>query len=49
MDQNTYNIYCDESRVENPKSKNMVIGALFVPRKKKKNSRKKIKDYFSKT
>ncbi len=38
MDQNTYNIYCDESRVENPKSKNMVIGALFVPRKKKKMS-----------
>ena len=48
MDQNTYNIYCDESRVENPKSKNMVIGALFVPRKKKKNVVKKLKIIFQK-
>jgi len=43
MNQNTYNIYCDESRVENPRSKNMVIGALFVSRKKKKSVVKKLK------
>lgn len=29
-----FNIYCDESRVENPDSRYMVIGALFVPRAK---------------
>lgn len=27
-----FNIYCDESRVENSDSRYMVIGALFVPR-----------------
>ncbi len=31
-----YNIYCDESRVENIESNKMTIGALFIPRKKKK-------------
>ncbi len=30
-----YNIYCDESRVENRDSRHMVIGALFLPRKNK--------------
>jgi len=30
------NIYCDESRVENPDSQYMVIGALFIPRNQKK-------------
>lgn len=38
-----YNIYCDESRVENPESINMVIGALFVPRKDKRKISNKIK------
>ena len=32
----TYNIYCDESRVENVESDKMIIGALFIPRQKKK-------------
>ncbi len=31
----TYNIYCDESRVENSDSQYMVIGALFIPRNRK--------------
>lgn len=35
MTDNIYNIYCDESRIENPESKNMVIGALEIPRAKK--------------
>lgn len=30
-----FNIYCDESRVENPDSRFMVIGALFIPRLEK--------------
>lgn len=33
---NIYNIYCDESSVENADSKNMVIGAVLIPRNKKK-------------
>jgi len=32
---NIYNIYCDESRVENRDSKNMVIGAVEIFRKEK--------------
>lgn len=35
---NDYNVYCDESRVENKDSKIMTIGSLFIPR----NERKKI-------
>jgi hypothetical protein len=35
MDQKIYNIYCDESRVENEDSDKMTIGALFVLRSKK--------------
>lgn len=30
-----FNIYCDESRVENKDSSKMVIGALIIPRSKK--------------
>lgn len=48
MSQNIYNIYCDESRIENPRSENMIIGALLVPRKKKKNVAKKLKRIFQK-
>ena len=33
--QETFNIYCDESRVENPDSQYMVIGALFFRREEK--------------
>ena len=46
MTQNIYNVYCDESRVENLKSKNMIIGALFVPRSKKRNVVKKLKHIY---
>lgn len=40
---NIYNVYCDESRVENPESKNMVIGSLFIPRKFKNKINSDIK------
>ena len=30
-----YNIYCDESRIENRDAARMVIGALIIPRQKK--------------
>lgn len=30
-----FNVYCDESRVENPDSSKMVIGALIIPRSMK--------------
>lgn len=30
----SFNIYCDESRVENLNSRKMVIGALLLPRQK---------------
>ncbi|MBU1200427.1 DUF3800 domain-containing protein [Patescibacteria group bacterium] len=33
--ENKWNIYCDETRVENLDSKYMVIGALIVPRQEK--------------
>lgn len=33
---NIYNLYCDESRVENKDSRIMVIGAIEIPRKEKK-------------
>lgn len=42
----TYNIYCDESRVENIESKKMTIGALFIPRRKKKKIIRDIKAMF---
>ena len=40
---NIYNVYCDESRVENPESNNMVIGSLFIPRKLKNKINSDIK------
>lgn len=43
-----YNIYCDESRVENIDSKKMVIGALFLPRKEKERITNSIKKIFKK-
>lgn len=41
-----YNIYCDESRVENLQSNKMTIGALFIPRERKKKIVKDIKAMF---
>lgn len=38
-----YNIYCDESSVDNPKSRFIVIGSLFIDRKKVPELRKNIK------
>ena len=46
--QNKLNIYCDESRVENPDSQKMVIGALFVPRNQKPDIERKIKAIYKK-
>lgn len=43
-----YNIYCDESRVENKDSKKMVIGALFLPRKEKNRISTRLKNIFQK-
>jgi hypothetical protein len=43
-----YNIYCDESRVENKDSKKMVIGALFLPRRQKKRITESLKKIFRK-
>lgn len=43
-----YNIYCDESRVENKDSKKMVIGALFLPRKEKTRITNNLKKIFKK-
>lgn len=43
-----FNIYCDESRVENPESSRMVIGALFILRKNKPRLAKKVKKIFKK-
>jgi len=45
---NIYNIYCDESRVENPESDRMIIGALFIPRKEKVKIQNKLKRVFQK-
>lgn len=42
----TYNIYCDESRVENVESNKMTIGAFFIPRQKKKKIVRDIKAIF---
>lgn len=41
---NIYNIYCDESSVDNPGAKFMVIGALFVARSKVPQIKNKIKE-----
>lgn len=38
-----FNIYCDETRVENSESRYMVIGALVVPRQEKDRIAEKIK------
>lgn len=43
-----YNIYCDESRVENRDAAKMVIGALIIPRKKKNELAKQILQIFDK-
>jgi len=43
-----FNIYCDESRVENKDSNTMVIGAIIIPREKKMRIIKKIKKIFIK-
>lgn len=48
LNENTFNVYCDESRVENKDSKNMVIGALFLPRRAKKKIVRDIKSIFNK-
>lgn len=43
-----YNIYCDESRVENRDATRMVIGALIIPREKKKELAQQIHQIFDK-
>jgi len=40
---NTYNIYCDESSVDNPRANFMIIGALFVARDNTPNIKSEIK------
>lgn len=37
---NIYNLYCDESRVENKDSRIMVIGVIEIPRKEIKDKLK---------
>lgn len=41
-----YNIYCDESRVENLESNRMVIGAVFIPKKEKQRITLELKKIF---
>lgn len=48
MNRKVYNIYCDESRVENTDSHKMVIGALFLSRPKKDRVVTEIKEIFAK-
>ncbi len=43
-----YNIYCDESRVENVDAARMVIGALIIPRQKKEELATQIRQIFKK-
>lgn len=43
-----YNIYCDESRVDNLQSHKMVIGALFVPKEEKQRITTELKEIFIK-
>lgn len=45
---NIYNLYCDESRVENKESPIMVIGCIEIPRKEKKVIIEKLKSIYSK-
>jgi len=44
----TFNIYCDESRVENRDAGKMVIGSIIIPRYKKKELSKQIQQIFDK-
>ncbi|OGX21642.1 MAG: hypothetical protein A2Y00_05855 [Omnitrophica WOR_2 bacterium GWF2_43_52] len=41
-----YNIYCDESRIENRDAARMVIGALIIPRQKKNELASHIQQIF---
>ncbi|MCX6737018.1 MAG: DUF3800 domain-containing protein [Candidatus Parcubacteria bacterium] len=41
---NIYNIYCDESYIDNPRANFMIIGALFVRRDEVPNIKNKIKE-----
>jgi len=43
-----YNIYCDESRVENRDAARMVIGALIIPREMKKELAQQMQQIFDK-
>jgi len=43
-----YNIYCDESRVENPESDKMVVGAISLPRNIKEKTTKELKNIYKK-
>lgn len=42
--QKKFNIYCDESSIDNPKSPTMVIGALFIERSIVPEIKKRIKE-----
>ncbi len=48
MLENAYNIYCDESRVDNADARRMVIGALIIPRNKKKRIENGLKRVYAK-
>lgn len=48
MHQESYNIYCDESRVENKNSDKMTIGALILLRSKKEKTVEEIKNILMK-
>lgn len=43
---NVYNLYCDESRVENRDSRHMVIGVVEIPRKAKPAIAEALKDVY---
>ncbi|MBU4360845.1 DUF3800 domain-containing protein [Patescibacteria group bacterium] len=43
MPENIYNIYCDESSIENKENQFMIIGALFLVREKKEKLREELK------
>lgn len=40
-----YNIYCDESSIENKENRYMIIGALFMEREKRDELREKINNF----
>lgn len=46
--ENIFNIYCDESRVENNEYSKMVIGAVLLQRSEKENIVDKIKEIYKK-